>query len=92
MESEINISTLLRDGEDIVISGIGGRFPESDTMDEFGQNLFNKVDMITGLVRFIDTQFIDSRFIDRPFYRNYCFFRCSLIAYRNTYPVGAIHT
>jgi fatty acid synthase len=47
METQINISTLLRDGEDIVISGISGRFPESGTMEELEHNLFNKVDMIT---------------------------------------------
>ena len=33
--------------EDIVISGIGGRYPESDSTDEFADNLYNKVDMIT---------------------------------------------
>ncbi|CAG2111951.1 unnamed protein product, partial [Medioppia subpectinata] len=33
--------------EDIVISGMGGRYPESDSTDEFAQNLYNKVDMIT---------------------------------------------
>ncbi|XP_013778686.1 fatty acid synthase-like [Limulus polyphemus] len=33
--------------EDIVISGISGRFPESDNMAEFKDNLFNGVDMIT---------------------------------------------
>ena len=33
--------------DDIVISGMGGRFPESDTVDEFADNLYNKVDMIT---------------------------------------------
>lgn len=33
--------------EDIVISGIAGRFPESDNMDEFAKNLFNGVDMVT---------------------------------------------
>ncbi len=43
----MDISTLLKEGEEIVISGIGGRFPESDTVDEFAQNLYNKVDMIT---------------------------------------------
>ena len=32
--------------EDIVISGMGGRFPESDSTDEFAKNLYNKVDMI----------------------------------------------
>lgn len=33
--------------EDIVISGISGRFPESDNTDEFADNLLNGVDMIT---------------------------------------------
>ena len=33
--------------EDIVVSGMSGRFPESDNVDEFAHNLFNKVDMIT---------------------------------------------
>jgi acyl transferase domain-containing protein len=47
MEKKMDISTLLKEGEEIVISGIGGRFPESDTVDEFAQNLYNKVDMIT---------------------------------------------
>ncbi len=35
------------DMEDIVISGISCRLPESDNMEEFGQNLFNGVDMVT---------------------------------------------
>jgi fatty acid synthase len=47
MDKKIDMISLLRDGEEIVISGIGGRFPESDTVDEFAQNLYNKVDMIT---------------------------------------------
>ncbi len=34
-------------GEDIVISGMSGRYPESDSTDEFAQNLYNNVDMIT---------------------------------------------
>ncbi len=38
----INVMT-----EDIVISGMSGRFPESDTTDEFASNLYNNVDMIT---------------------------------------------
>jgi hypothetical protein len=41
------IASFLKEGEDIVISGISGRFPESDSVDEFAQNLYNKVDMIT---------------------------------------------
>ncbi len=41
------MASLLKEGEDIVISGISGRYPESDSVDEFAQNLYNKVDMIT---------------------------------------------
>ncbi|KAI2797161.1 hypothetical protein BLOT_011139 [Blomia tropicalis] len=33
--------------DDIVISGISGRFPESDSMDELESNLMNHVDMVT---------------------------------------------
>ena len=33
--------------EDIVISGVSGRFPESDNYDEFAENLMNHVDMVT---------------------------------------------
>ena len=33
--------------EDIVISGISGRFPESDTIDELATNLYDNIDMIT---------------------------------------------
>ncbi|CAG2169230.1 unnamed protein product [Oppiella nova] len=33
---------------DIVISGISGRFPLSDNTDELAKNLYDKVDMITG--------------------------------------------
>ena len=32
--------------QDIVISGMSGRFPESDSVDEFAENLYNKVNMI----------------------------------------------
>jgi fatty acid synthase len=46
MESDVNKPTFLK-GEDIVISGISGRFPESDNVDEFAKNLYNNVDMIT---------------------------------------------
>ena len=34
-------------GEDVVITGISARLPESDNMEEFRQNLINKRDMIT---------------------------------------------
>jgi fatty acid synthase len=33
--------------EDIVISGIAGRFPECDNMDELAYNLYSNVDMVT---------------------------------------------
>jgi fatty acid synthase len=33
--------------DDIVISGVAGRFPESDSIDELRDNLYNNVDMIT---------------------------------------------
>lgn len=34
-------------GNEVVISGIAGRFPESDSVKDLEVNLFNKVDMIT---------------------------------------------
>ncbi|KAL6257976.1 hypothetical protein P5V15_011572 [Pogonomyrmex californicus] len=34
-------------GEEIVISGIAGRFPESDNVEELKKNLLNKVDLVT---------------------------------------------
>ena len=33
--------------EDIVISGVAGRFPESDNIDELRDNLYSNVDLIT---------------------------------------------
>lgn len=33
--------------DDIVISGFSGRFPESSTVEEFKENLFNGIDMVT---------------------------------------------
>lgn len=33
--------------DDIVVSGISGRLPESSNIDEFRNNLFNGVDMVT---------------------------------------------
>ncbi|KPM02590.1 fatty acid synthase-like protein 1 [Sarcoptes scabiei] len=43
--SNVFANTLVND--EIVISGIGGRYPESDSLDEFRDNLYNNVDMIT---------------------------------------------
>jgi len=34
-------------GDDIVITGIAGSFPESENVYQFQDNLFNKVDMVT---------------------------------------------
>ena len=45
MGTRTHIPECLR--EDIVISGISGRFPESNCLDEFADNLYNNVDMIT---------------------------------------------
>lgn len=35
------------DGEQIVISGISGFFPDSDNLKELEEKLFNKVDLIS---------------------------------------------
>ena len=42
-----NICKLSMESDDIVISGMGGRFPLSNSTDEFAENLYNNVDMIT---------------------------------------------
>jgi fatty acid synthase len=34
-------------GEEIVISGIAGRFPDSDNVEILKKNLFDKVDLVT---------------------------------------------
>ena len=44
---QIILSQILNQTEDIVISGVGGRFPMSNNIDEFANNLFNNIDMIT---------------------------------------------
>ena len=33
--------------EDVVVSGVSGRFPESNSLDEFSKNLYDGVDMVT---------------------------------------------
>lgn len=35
-------------GEEVVISGIAGRFPNSDNVADLQENLFNKVDLVSG--------------------------------------------
>ena len=42
-----NMSRRINMKEDITISGIGGRFPMSDSTDEFAKNLYDNVDMIS---------------------------------------------
>jgi hypothetical protein len=44
MAKETLLTSILK--AEVVISGLSGRFPESDNVDEFAQNLYNKVDMI----------------------------------------------
>lgn len=34
-------------GNDVVISGIAGVFPDSDNVSQFGDNLFSKVDLVS---------------------------------------------
>ena len=41
------IVSLINESEEIVISGIGGRFPSPESLDEFADNLYNNIDMIT---------------------------------------------
>ena len=41
------IVSLINESEEIVISGIGGRFPSLESLDEFADNLYNNIDMIT---------------------------------------------
>ena len=38
-------------GDDIVITGIAGSYPESENVYQFQENLFNKVDMVTEVDR-----------------------------------------
>ena len=38
---------LLKTSDEVVISGVGGRFPMSNNIDEFTSNLYNNVDMIS---------------------------------------------
>lgn len=42
----LNRTDILFPGDDIVISGISGRFPNSVDMNEFSYNLYNKIDMV----------------------------------------------
>ena len=42
-----NVSKLIKQCDDIVISGIGCRLPMSDSCDEFAKNLYDNVYMNT---------------------------------------------
>ncbi|KAF7991946.1 hypothetical protein HCN44_010747 [Aphidius gifuensis] len=44
---ETTIIKSIDPGDEIVISGISGRFPECNNMEELKNNLFSKVDMVT---------------------------------------------
>ena len=41
------VSSSISKWPDVVVTGLGIKFPESDNLDEFEENLFNKVDMVT---------------------------------------------
>lgn len=43
IESRIKPAT---EGDEIVITGISGKFPSAKNMAEFESNLYNKVDMV----------------------------------------------
>jgi len=45
MDCERNILHEIEPGNEIVISGIAGRFPESDNMKHLQENLLNKIDL-----------------------------------------------
>ena len=41
------VSKLVKQSDPIVISGLAGRFPMSNNINEFADNLFNNIDMVT---------------------------------------------
>ncbi|KAK0159820.1 hypothetical protein PV327_010892 [Microctonus hyperodae] len=70
MENELNkkrisfnpcTQELMDESEEIVISGIAGRFPDSDNIRHLQENLFNKVDLVTD-----DNRRWDIRYSDVP--------------------------
>jgi len=46
MEETYRPCTNIDSGDEIVISGIAGRFPDSNNMNHLQENLFNKVDLL----------------------------------------------
>ena len=47
LSNETNSAKTFDCNEEIVISGIAGRFPDSDNVKYFQENLFNKVDLVS---------------------------------------------
>lgn len=45
--NNMNYPVKSKSGEEIVISGISGKFPLSDNMNSFRENLFGQIDMVT---------------------------------------------
>ena len=41
------LSNLIEENEEIVICGVGGRYPMSNNPDELAKNLFDNIDMVT---------------------------------------------
>ena len=52
---------------EVVISGISGRFPSSDSIQEFKDNLFNGVDMVTA----DDSRWPIGEYFDHSFQRSH---------------------
>ena len=48
--------------DEVVISGLSGRLPESDNIAEFRENLFKGIDMVTDDNRRWEPGFLMSRF------------------------------
>lgn len=47
MKSKEDLKKFIAENEEIVISGMSGRFPESDNTEEFASNLYNNVNMFS---------------------------------------------
>jgi len=46
MEETYRSWNCIDSGEEIVLSGIAGRFPNSNNMNHLRENLFNKIDLV----------------------------------------------
>ena len=47
LSNGMNSAPKVNSNDEIVISGIAGRFPDSDNVKHFQENLFNKVDLVS---------------------------------------------